>query len=464
MIGRVNTGGGTGATLTVTAPASPNLITFPSDSIPNGATKSGITFTAGDGYYEFNGTATEDLWLSIHKIGTDAPFELGTEYSISGAPDDCTRDTAYLSATNGLVDWKYDTGSGATFTFSEILEGKARVEIAITKGTTLEHVVFRPRLQKVNAGCTVTVSKDGKTKTKVAGADGLAVFKGLKSGQWTLTITDGEQTAQKTVEITTDYSTVMSFNQIPSFDYSGDCEIVNDADELITVSQDNWKIRFLTSGTLTFKELNGAENGIDVFLVGGGGGGSRAAGGGGYTTTLKAVKVSAGTAYPIEVGAGGIAGVGNSKAGGSGGTSNAFGASANGGKANGTASSYVGANGGSGGGAGSGSGAGGKGGSDGSDGFHRDGTHRDSGTGQGTTTREFGESGGKLYAGGGGGVGTTTPANGGAGGGGAGGNTSGGATSGETNTGGGGGGAANSKAGGAGGSGIAIIRNTRGAA
>lgn len=61
------------------------------------------------------------------------------------------------------------------------------------------------------AGATVTVSKDGKTKTKTAVADGVAVFKGLKSGQWTLTITDGEQTAQKTVTITADYSTAITF-------------------------------------------------------------------------------------------------------------------------------------------------------------------------------------------------------------------------------------------------------------
>ncbi len=310
-------------------------------------------------------------------------------------------------------------------------------------------------------GATVTVSKDGKSKPSKIAVTGTVVFKGLESGIWTITIAKGTDTAEKTVEIKADYSVMISFNAIPEFTYTGDYEIVSDDDQPITTSQGNWKIRFLTSGTLTFTNLNGAENGIDVFLVGGGGGGSRAAGGGGYTKTLKAVKVTVGTAYAIEVGAGGIAGVGNSKAGNSGGTSNAFGASANGGKANGTASSYIGANGGSGGGAGSSNGAGGQGGSDGSDGFHRDGTHRDSGTGQGTTTREFGESGGKLYAGGGGGVGTTTPANGGAGGGGAGGSTSSGATSGETNTGGGGGGAANSKAGGAGGSGIVVIRNAR---
>lgn len=310
-------------------------------------------------------------------------------------------------------------------------------------------------------GATVTVSKDGKSKPSKVATTGAVVFNGLETGTWEITITNSTDTASKTVEIKADYQAAISFNTIPEFTYTGDYEIVSDDDQPITTSQGNWKIRFLTSGTLIFTNLNGAENGIDVFLVGGGGGGSRAAGGGGYTKTLKAVKVTVGTAYAIEVGAGGIAGVGNSKAGSSGGTSNAFGASANGGKANGTASSYIGANGGSGGGAGSSNGAGGQGGSDGSDGFHRDGTHRDSGTGQGTTTREFGESGGKLYAGGGGGVGTTTPANGGAGGGGAGGSTSGGATSGETNTGGGGGGAANNKAGGSGGSGIVVIRNAR---
>lgn len=61
------------------------------------------------------------------------------------------------------------------------------------------------------AGATVTVTKDGKTKTKVADSSGLAVFKGLASGEWTISITDGEQTAQKTVTITADYSTAITF-------------------------------------------------------------------------------------------------------------------------------------------------------------------------------------------------------------------------------------------------------------
>ena len=61
------------------------------------------------------------------------------------------------------------------------------------------------------AGVMVTVSKDGKTKTRVASADGVAVFQGLASGEWTVTITDGTQTATKTVAVTADYSMNMTF-------------------------------------------------------------------------------------------------------------------------------------------------------------------------------------------------------------------------------------------------------------
>lgn len=60
-------------------------------------------------------------------------------------------------------------------------------------------------------GATVTVSKDGKSKTKVADSDGSAVFQGLSTGDWLLSITDGTQTAQKTVTITADYATAITF-------------------------------------------------------------------------------------------------------------------------------------------------------------------------------------------------------------------------------------------------------------
>ena len=61
------------------------------------------------------------------------------------------------------------------------------------------------------SGVSVSVSKDGKVKNKTSNAEGFAVFKGLKTGTWTLTITDGVQTSTKPVLITADYSTVIAF-------------------------------------------------------------------------------------------------------------------------------------------------------------------------------------------------------------------------------------------------------------
>lgn len=253
----------------------------------------------------------------------------------------------------------------------------------------------------------------------------------------------GSKPTAKTVIVVTDYSVSIPLSTIPEFTYTGDYEIVNDSDEPITISEGNWKIRFLTSGTLTFTNLNGAEGGIDVFLVGGGGNGEtiRGArgGGGGYTKTVKGVSIAIATPYTVTIGA-------------SSGTSSAFGASANG---------ASGANGGSGGGGGgSSSGTPGNGGSNGGNGTA--GNVSGGGTGQGTTTREFGESTGKLYSGGGGGsaahagaAGDSTA--------GAGAAFGGAAKNGVANTG-GGGGAAYSGTAGAGGSGIVIIRNVRGAA
>ena len=59
--------------------------------------------------------------------------------------------------------------------------------------------------------CTVSISKDGKTKTKTAGTDGTAVFKGLETGTWMLAITDGSNTASKPIMIRTYYSDRISF-------------------------------------------------------------------------------------------------------------------------------------------------------------------------------------------------------------------------------------------------------------
>ncbi len=61
------------------------------------------------------------------------------------------------------------------------------------------------------AGSTVTVSKDGKTRTRTLDSAGEATFKGLASGTWTLIMTNGSQTATRTVEITADYSISIAY-------------------------------------------------------------------------------------------------------------------------------------------------------------------------------------------------------------------------------------------------------------
>lgn len=250
--------------------------------------------------------------------------------------------------------------------------------------------------------------------------------------------------------VTSRIAALSATSAIPEFTYTGTYEIVDDDDNAITQSSGNWKIRFLTSGTLTFTDLRGAAEGIDVFCVGGGGNGGDGAGsvtngtgvggaggGGGYTKTKTGVPVEANTlSYDIIVG-------------GATGASSGFGVEAKGGKSGGKGSR--GADGGSGGG-GPGT-AGAKEGAGGTDGGNGGGTAGEGGFnggyGQGTTTREFAESGATLYSTGGHG-GYYCSDN---------------ATPGGDNTGNGGKGAQYTSyvdhSGGAGGSGIVIIRNAR---
>lgn len=249
----------------------------------------------------------------------------------------------------------------------------------------------------------------------------------------------------------------------------------------------NFIIRFKTSGTLTITSHGNNTNGsYDLFAVGGGGGGGwyydggqgiqvYGGGGGGYTSTKLGVSLSGGS-YLITVGAGGAY---NKD-----GETSSFSSylSAAGGKtAKGSGNYYYiphdGGNGGSGGGK-----ASGDGGSDGSDAPTSSGGWTGiAGKGQGSTTREFGESTGVLYAGGGAGANvyvttTSRPTTGGAGGGGNGmylyrvstgtGWAFTNPTPGVANTGGGGGGGAwylydKTTYGAAGGSGIVCIRNHR---
>ena len=289
------------------------------------------------------------------------------------------------------------------------------------------------------------------------------------------------------------------------------------ANQWVNVVNKNWKVKFLSSGTLTVS-LN--RSNIDLFLVGGGGAGGcgdgqahNSGGGGGYTNTIKNIGLGAGSYY-FEIGGGGTSKTGGKcyawdGSGGYGGTTTALGYSASGG-APGTTTTYrhhsgssgypyyreehwttvergFGGNGGSGGGGAGGFNTGGhdvgNGGADGGNGStgelnasYQVGAEylkREGGKGCAETgwcglnggscwnTREFCEGGNELYSGGGGSI-SCRPTDcdydvygsGGAGGGGNGGQ------SGTPNTGGGGGGTHYNETG-HGGSGIVVIRDHR---
>ena len=317
---------------------------------------------------------------------------------------------------------------------------------------------------------TITAIKDGKTYTATSSSNGIATFNKLTKGTWTVTVSLGSLSKTESVEISEDKDITINVNSVPEFTYSGSYKIYNAVGNDITSTketQGNWKIKFLTSGTLTFTRLNGAADGIDVFCVGGGGNGGTGiyysavegstagaggGGGGGYAVT-KSISVITGSSYNITVGGAG----GNSVFG-----DNLVKAPCgNKGESGDHYSCGKGGNGGSGGGGGSPHVENPAGGTDGSNGKSGNGeiggggggTGQDNTSGYAKTTREFGESGGTLYSSGGagGGYGTDgSPRK----------------ASANTGNGGGGGGKLTSangenSAGGSGSSGIVIIRNKR---
>lgn len=240
---------------------------------------------------------------------------------------------------------------------------------------------------------------------------------------------------------------------IPDTEYSGEYEAVTD--------EDGWQMRILTSGTLRFS----GQKYVDIFAVGGGGGGAQGhdgkaggGGGGGHCATVSGVTLIANHTYTITVGDGGSVNMDGHYT-----RMDDIIIADGGSTGNDGDDPRRGGDGGSGGGGGNNTGIteAGNGGSNGANG-----TGPYYGYGDHTTTREFGETSGTLYAGGGAGgnIQTRTVYRGGTGGGGDGACDNAGlnATAGRPNTGGGGGGGGITMAASNGGSGILIIRNHRG--
>lgn len=263
--------------------------------------------------------------------------------------------------------------------------------------------------------------------------------------------------------ISTGQTVELVVEALPTYTFTGQHQLIKESGE-------NWQIKFLTSGILTW---NSDDATIDAFLCGGGGGGSQGGGGGGYTKTVSKLTVSKGSTTQITIGAGGTGG----KSGRNGGSSSFGSQTVNGGNA---ANGDTGGNGGSGGGSAGFvySYRGGPGGSNGGNGGDGGGYPEKlpGGTGQGSSTRVFGNG---DYCSGGGGGGASDKSQSTAGQGGAGGtgtpllasHGTGGSFTDSTQTtrefnpgyagGGYGGGGGGGASGGAGAQGIVVIRNAR---
>lgn len=270
------------------------------------------------------------------------------------------------------------------------------------------------------------------------------VVSGATSSTYTKSGLTSDATYAIYCEVTNKAGTVISrvatliVDMLPPYSFDGDHTLIDDGNG-------NWRVKFYSSGNFIPKR----DMAVDVFLVGGGGGGLQGwsgvwegpAGAGGKTTTGRGIELISNQSYDIQIGAGGSAAARTWNAiGGTGGTSSAFNyyADGGGGAFGADHSSGHGGDGGSG-----GSAVIGTGGSDGNDGSGSLTYSWRHGYGQGSTTREFGESNNQLYS--------------------TGGSFSSSVVHGAANTGNGGSGgqSQNEVQGGNGGSGIIIIRNAR---
>lgn len=110
------------------------------------------------------------------------------------------------------------------------------------------------------AGATVTASKNGKTYTRTINNSGTAVFKGLSTGVWTVTMSGGGQSTTRTVEITADYSlTIAYFSATITITYPANSTcVVTDSSGATIASNTNtgtaaktWTATVGASGTYT---------------------------------------------------------------------------------------------------------------------------------------------------------------------------------------------------------------------
>lgn len=120
---------------------------------------------------------------------------------------------------------------------------------------------------KVNAPPLVAVTitnKAGKTKTKTANADGMAIFKGLASGKWNVTIvnSDGKPTTI-TADVQTEYTvTIAFFSATIDITYpAGSTCICSDGTTTLSApdTSGTWACIVPNAGTWTVTSTSGTE-------------------------------------------------------------------------------------------------------------------------------------------------------------------------------------------------------------
>ena len=109
-------------------------------------------------------------------------------------------------------------------------------------------------------GHTVTATKDGKTYTRTFNSSGVAVFKGLSTGTWTLTMTGDGQTATRTVDVNADYAvTITYFSATINITYpaNSNCVVTNSGGQTVASdtntgsSAKTWTATVGATGTYT---------------------------------------------------------------------------------------------------------------------------------------------------------------------------------------------------------------------
>ena len=110
------------------------------------------------------------------------------------------------------------------------------------------------------AGHTVTATKGGKTYTRTFNSGGVAVFKGLSTGTWTLTMAGGGQTATRTVTVNADYAVTITYFAATinvTYPANSNCVVANSGGQTVAsdtntgTSAKTWTATVNAKGTYT---------------------------------------------------------------------------------------------------------------------------------------------------------------------------------------------------------------------